>query len=384
MKRVIFHVDMDAFFAAVEQRDRPELRGKPVIVGGLGRRGVVSTASYEARVFGVGSAMPTAKAKQLCPHAVFLAPRMHAYREASDKIMRVFSEFSPLVEPLSVDEAFLDLSGTDKLFGPPQRVAKTLQERVLHETQLTCSIGMAPNKFLAKLTSALHKPNGITNFLVEDIPQRLAPLPLKKLWGVGPKTLGRLNSMGFHTFGDLQSSSESTLSYHFGALGEKLHALSFGRDEREVSPGSERKSIGSENTFQNDICGKAEIVQQFRRQCRTVAKALRGKKIRAGGVRIKVRYAEGFQTHTAQTKLPNFVQDSSSLLAAAEKLLERVDTDRPLRLVGVTAFELVPESASPQMSLFQTENEPQKKQEAVEHLKDAIAQRFGESIFKET
>jgi DNA polymerase-4 len=267
MQRIIFHVDMDAFFAAIEQRDNPKLRGKPVIVGGAGKRGVVATASYEARVFGVGSAMPSIKAKERCPHGIFVSPRMSVYGQISKQIMQVFGHFSPLVEPLSIDEAFLDLSGTEKLFGPPQKTAKRLQEEVFKATGLTCSVGIAENKFLAKLCSEMNKPKGITNFLFSNIPKKLSPLLLNKLWGVGPKTLAKLHALNLKTFGDIQRSDEETMLEHFGVHGQKLFHLAYGRDEREVTPGEQQKSIGSEMTFSEDIQGTKEVTKYIRKQC---------------------------------------------------------------------------------------------------------------------
>ena len=379
MTRVIFHVDMDAFFAAVEQRDRPALKGQPVIVGGLGQRGVVSTASYEARPFGVHSALPMAKARQLCPHAHFISPRMHAYSDASRIIMSTFADFTPLVEPLSVDEAFLDMSGTEKLFGSPQSTAQQIKRAVFEKTQLTCSIGIAPNKFLAKLCSDMNKPAGVTNILNQDIETALAPLPLKKLWGVGPKTLEKLQSAGYRTFGHIQQASEEDLIHRFGAHGQKLYALSWGRDERQVSTQSERKSIGSETTFNQDIIGTIQVETHLRRQCIEVAKELRNKKVRAQGVRIKVRYTQGFKTQTAQTKTAVLIQDSSTLFETAVTTLDRFNLNHPIRLVGVAAFALVPETEQSQMSLFNDSETHIKKdkRETMEKLSDDIQRKFG-------
>lgn len=379
MPRVIFHVDMDAFFAAVEQRDNPELKGKPVIVGGLGQRGVVSTASYEARPFGVHSALPMAKARQLCPHAHFVTPRMHAYTDASQIIMQTFSDFTPLVEPLSVDEAFLDMSGTEKLFGSPQATAQHIKDAILKKTQLTCSIGIAPNKFLAKLSSDMNKPDGITNFMVDNVAEKLAPLPLKKLWGVGPKTLEKLQSLGFHCFGDLQGAPPDTLSHHLGKHGNTLIALASGKDNRSVSPASERKSIGSENTFNVDISGAQQVTSQLRKQCTGIAKELRRKGMKAQGVRIKIRYTQGFKTQTAQTKSTTGIQDSVTLYETAITLLPRFNLNQRIRLVGMAAFDLTEQEAQPQMTLFEdtSHNPQQEKRETLEKLGDAIQHKFG-------
>ncbi len=379
MQRIIFHVDMDAFFAAVEQRDNPELRGKPVIIGGTGKRGVVSTASYEARVFGVGSAMPIARAKERCPQGIFIPPRMSVYTQVSKEIMQIFGHFSPLVEPLSIDEAFLDLSGTEKLFGPPQETAKRLQEEVFSATGLTCSVGMAENKFLAKLCSEMNKPKGITNFLFANIPERLAPLPLNKLWGVGPKTLIKLHELNLKTFGDIQNSDEQTMVDHFGAHGQKLFHLAYGRDEREVTPGEGQKSIGSEMTLSEDIQGEKEVTKYIRRQCNEVAKELRRKKLRGRGIRVKIRYTQGFVTKTTQKTLESGLQDSASIFDIAKQLLARLDLNKPMRLVGVTAFELTQEQEQGQMSLLD-KNSKQERREKLEALSDKIEAKFGKGV----
>ena len=379
MQRVIFHVDMDAFFAAIEQRDNPKLRGKPVIVGGLSKRGVVATASYEARMFGVGSAMPISKAKERCPHGIFVAPRMSVYGQVSKEMMQVFGHFSPLVEPLSIDEAFLDLSGTEKLFGPPQKTAKRLQEEVLKATKLTCSVGIAENKFLAKLCSEMNKPKGITNFLSYNIPEKLAPLPLNKLWGVGPKTLVKLHDLNLKTFGDIQRTDEETMVEHFGVHGQKLFHLVFGRDEREVTPGEQQKSIGSEMTLSEDIQGEKEVAKYIRRQCNEVARELRKKGLRGRGVRVKIRYSQGFITKTAQKTLEDGLQDSASIFDIAKALIARFDLNKPLRLVGVTAFELTQEQEHAQMS-FLEKNSKQERREKLEALSDKIEAKFGKGV----
>ena len=380
MTRVIFHVDMDAFFAAVEQRDQPSLKGLPVIVGGLGQRGVVSTASYEARPYGVHSALPMIKAKQLCPQGHFIAPRMKRYLEVSKDIMATFKDYSPLVEPLSVDEAFLDMSGTEKLFGPPIQTAHQIKDAIFEKTQLTCSIGVAPNKFLAKLSSDMNKPNGVTDFLKPNIAQTIAPLPLKKLWGVGPKTLTQLQSLGLYTFGDLQQASSEMLSHHLGKQGDALKELSWGKDNRNVTPTSGRKSIGSENTFNKDIIGEQQVCTQLRKQANEVAKELRRKGVRAQGVRVKIRYTQGFKTQTAQTKVPQSIQDSSTLFDAATKVLSRFSLNQPIRLVGIAAFDLTEDKEQSQMTLFEdsTPNPRQEKREQLEKLGDAIQEKFGD------
>ncbi|MBL90521.1 MAG: DNA polymerase IV [Myxococcales bacterium] len=380
MKNVIFHVDMDAFFASVEQRDRPQFKGKPVIVGGLGQRGVVSAASYEARRFGVHSAQPMVKAKQLCPQGHFLSPRMKCYSDISREVMTVFRDFSPLVEPLSVDEAFLDMSGTEKLFGMPMDAAQQVKDAIYEKTQLTCSIGVAPNKFLAKLSSELNKPNGVTDFLKPNISEIIAPFPLKKLWGVGPKTLTQLETLGYFTFGDVQQASPQTLTHHLGKHGAVLQRLAWGKDDREVTPATERKSIGSENTFNQDIVGQDRVCAHLRKQCGEVAKELRRKGFRAQGVRVKIRYSQGFKTQTAQIKASSSIQDGATLYQAAIQTLSRFNLDQPIRLVGVAAFDFLMNEGQTQMALFEETHqaELQEKRERLEHLGDAIQQKYGD------
>ncbi len=244
-RRVILHVDMDAFYASVEQRDNPDLRGKPVIVGGPERRGVVSTCSYEARTFGVRSAMPMAEAMRRCPQAIVVPPRMKAYSEASAAIMRVFRAHSPDVEPLSLDEAFVDMSGSEHLFGTPLQMADKIRREIWEATGLTASVGCAPNKFLAKVASDLHKPNGVTELWMADVPTVLHPLPIERMWGIGQKTAARFRDKGFQTIGDLARCPPQHLNALFGSLGTHVARLARGEDARQVSARGGRKSVGA-------------------------------------------------------------------------------------------------------------------------------------------
>jgi len=251
--RSILHLDLDAFYASVEVLDRPELRGKPVIVGGDERRGVVAAASYEARRFGVHSAMPTATAKRLCPKGIFLPVRMSRYGEMSDTVFAIYRRFSPLVEPLSIDEAFLDVTGCERLFGSAKEVARKIKAAVREETGLTVSAGVAPNKFLAKIASDLGKPDGLTVVPLGGEHDFLDPLPVGKLWGVGKVTEEALLGRGIRTIGDLRRSSRETLVRTFGAHGEHLHELSHGLDDRPVETEREAKSVGHEDTYDHDL-----------------------------------------------------------------------------------------------------------------------------------
>jgi DNA polymerase-4 len=251
--RRILHVDMDAFYAAVEQRDRPELRGKPVLVGGWGNRGVVCAASYEARPFGCRSAMPISTALRLCPDAIVLPVRMARYQEVSRQVFAIFEEFSPLVEPLSVDEAFLDLSGTEEIFGSPEAAAAKLKARVRDTTGLTASVGVAPNKFLAKVASDLRKPDGLVVVPPDRIQAFLDPLPVERLWGVGPATLTRFRNLGVRTVADVRRLHPERLKREFGSSADHFRRLAQGLDDRPVSPDHQAKIVSHEFTFGEDV-----------------------------------------------------------------------------------------------------------------------------------
>lgn len=278
---VIFHLDMDAFYAAIEQLDQPALRGRPVIVGGPVKRGVVSTASYEARPFGVHSAMPMARALQLCPQAVVLPVRMERYAAVSRQLMEVLAGYSPRIEPLSQDEAFLDMSGTERMFGPPPVAARRIQQHVARATGLSCSVGVAGNKFLAKLASDLDKPGGITCVPCGREREFIAPLPVRRIWGVGPKAAGRLERLGLRRIGDVAAADPAWLEAELGGLGAHIHALACGLDQRPVLAERERKSVGSEHTLEHDIHGRGPVEQHLRQACERVARHLRRQRLRA-------------------------------------------------------------------------------------------------------
>ncbi len=380
MTRVIFHLDMDAFFASVEQRDHPEYRGKPLIVGGAGRRGVVAAASYEIREFGVRSAMPTAKALRLCPHAILVPPSIGKYGEASAIIMAVMKRYSPVVEPLSLDEAFMDMSGTEKLFGKPIYIAEKLRAEVFKETNgLTCSVGIAPNKFLAKIASDMNKPDGITLIPFGKEAQSIAALKIERMWGVGKKSSLLLRNIGLDRIGDIATCDYSLLRKTVGpALAEHIHTLSRGEDRRVVISDLSRKSVGSECTFDYDISGRKMVEKKIRIQAENVAKALRDKKIKARGVRVKIRLSEGFILQTRQMKVDQPFHDSTTIFNACSQLLKTVDIDAPIRLVGATAYDLVDEDFPEQIDLFSTQNK--EKRSALEQAMDAINKKLGTEV----
>lgn len=373
--RQILHVDMDAFFAAVEQRDRPELRGKPVLVGGAGPRGVVSAASYEARPFGCRSALPMATALRLCPEAVVIPVRAGRYREVSRQVFRVFEEFSPLVEPLSVDEAFLDLTGTEALFGPAEAAARRLKERVREETGLTASVGVAPNKFLAKLASDLRKPDGLVVVREEAVQAFLDPLPVERLWGVGRATLEKFHRLGVRTVADVRRQLPERLRGEFGSAGEHFWRLAQGLDDRPVSPDHQAKSISHETTFGEDVDDLEHLKTVVVHQTEDVAYRLRRHGLYTRTVQLKLRIPD-FSTYTRSTTLPEPTQVTEPLCRAALEILDAWWRERPgpLRLIGVGAGNLTGADGL-QPSLFAEADDGARKR--LDTALDRLRERFG-------
>lgn len=352
--RLIFHVDMDAFFASVEQRDNPALRGLPVIIGGGTKRGVVAAASYEVREFGVHSAMPMARALRQCPHAVVIPPNIEKYRRVSADVMEVFADYSPLVEPLSFDEAFLDMTGSEAIFGPPMETAQAIKRDVFDITDgLTCSVGIGANKFLAKLASPMQKPDGVSFIHPGTEHDLLGPMPVLKMWGVGEKTAQKLYSQKIFTFDDLRQADDHRLAYSLGkSRAYKLKQLAMGQDDRPVVADRERKSIGSETTLIEDIQGREQVEKYLREQCEDVARSLRKRNVRAQSARVKLRYSQGFQLRTRQGPLPTACDDARTLFETTRHLLNSLDLDRPIRLVGAAGFDLAGPEDSVQLGLF--------------------------------
>jgi DNA polymerase-4 len=372
----ILHADMDAFYASVEQRDRPELRGLPVIVGGsVGGRGVVSAASYEARVFGVHSAMPMVTAKRLCPHGVFLPVRIKHYAEIARQLRDIFYSFTPLVEPLSLDEAFLDVRGCEGLFGPGPEIARQLKVRVRAETALVVSVGVAVNKFLAKLATELGKPDGL--FVLEPgrVREVLDPLPVGRLWGVGAKGEKRLHALGIHSVGQLASLPEQVLVDHFGENGRHLWQLAHGIDDRHVTPDEEAKSVSTETTFAVDI-GDREVLRRWLLELvEHLGLRVRRAGVLARTVQLKVRSAE-FRTWTRAMTLPEPTDVTDTLWRAAADLFDRrvAEAWLPLRLLGVGATGLV-KGGPVQHDLF--DGARQARLRALDQTVDNIRARFG-------
>jgi DNA polymerase-4 len=372
MARVICHVDMDAFYASVEQRDRPELRGRPVIVGADPRgRGVVSAASYEARVFGVHSAMPIGRAARLCPQAAFVPVDMPKYARVSGEIMAILADFSPLVEPVSVDEAFLDLTGTESLFGPGARAVADIKARIRRETKLTASAGVASNKFVAKVASDLRKPDGLVVVEAGREATFLAPLAVSRLWGVGKVTASALESLGITTIAQLQKTPRSTLVRRFGEHGADLHDLAFGRDERAVEPFAPPKSMGAETTFDEDTRDSERLHATLRSESERVARELRAEGYAAACVTLKLRFAD-FRTLTRRhTGDPT--QDGLEIYRRAAALLAREPLVQAVRLIGVSASAFRPQDTG-QLALL----DPNAiRRERLARVVDRLATRFG-------
>ena len=390
-QRTILHVDMDAFYVSVELRRRPELRGKPVVVGGTGSRGVVAAASYEARRYGIHSAMPGAVARRLCPAAVFLPGDHELYSQVSRQINEIFHEATPYVEPLSLDEAFLDVTGSLRLLGEGVVIAKHIRERIASQLDLTCSVGVAPNKFLAKLASVAAKPKasasgvepglGVFEVLAGRELEFLLPLPVQALWGVGPSTLERLSRLGVKTVSDLNALGEATLISALGkASGRHLYALSCGRDERGVETNRATKSIGHEETFARDLHDVADLHTELVRLSDGVASRLRAAGFGARTLTLKVRFA-GFTTITRSTTLPSPVATAAAIVGAVAPLLASIDPSSGVRLVGVHASNFGPPVEQLQFDdLFADEQAPAPADwiEASAAI-DAIRERFGDA-----
>jgi DNA polymerase-4 len=379
--RTVLHADMDAFYAAVEQRDRPELRGRPVIVGHPGRRGVVTTASYEARPFGVGSAMPMAQAVRRCPDAIVVPPRFEHYSAVSREVMEVFGRFSPIVEPLSLDEAFLEMTGAEPLFGSPAEMGARLKRAVFERTGLRVSVGLAPTKYVAKVASDADKPDGLTVVPPESVLDFLWPRPVAHLWGVGPVAGRSLAWLGLHTIGDVARADPDRLRAELGSLGAHVAALARGEDPRRVVSGREAKSVGAEETLEHDVVGVAAIRPHLVRSADRIARRLRAAGLVARGVRVKLK-THRFQSMSRQTSLGAPTANADLMLAAADVLLGRFDLSVPMRLVGLAAFELWEAASAPQTRLFgpdgRAEREGGQRRDRLDHVLDAMRDRFGD------
>jgi len=371
----VLHVDMDAFYASVSLRDRPELHGRPVIVGGGGNRGVVLSATYEARALGVHSAMPMSRARRMAPQAVVVEPDHQAYARVSDGVMEVFRSVTPLVEPLSLDEAFLDVSGAVRRLGSPARIGELIRARVHDEQGITCSVGVATTKFVAKLASTRAKPDGLLVVPADQVVAFLHPLPVGALWGVGERTEEQLTRLGLRTVGDLAHTPEATLQRALGsALGAHLAALAWGRDERSVVPHEPDKSIGAEETFATDVDDPEVVHRELLRLSERVATRLRQQGYRGRTVSIKVRFAD-FTTITRARTLRDPTDVGREVYGTAKSLFDALGLQRArLRLVGVRVEGLVDTDTVAEQLLLDA---PEHGWREAELATDRAAQRFG-------
>ena len=370
----ILHVDMDAFYASVEARDDRTLAGRPLAVGGAGPRGVVMSASYEARAFGVRSAMPSVRARRLCPDLVFVPPDFERYQAESERLMEILGTFTPLVEALSLDEAFLDVTGAVRMFGTPTDIAHQIRERVRDQRALSCSVGVAPNKFLAKLASALAKPDGVLVVRADAIRAFLDPLAVEHLWGVGEQTAAALDRLGARTVQDLLALPEGVLTRALGP-GPATHILSLARglDDRAVVPHEPAKQISAEETYERDLDAADDVHREILRLAERVATRLRASKVTARTITLKVRFAS-FRTVTRSRTLDAPADSAARLAAVAKDLYRRMSLVRPrIRLLGVAATGLVAGAASEQMQLGER---PDRWRHA-DRAMDTLRERFG-------
>lgn len=383
----ILHVDMDAFYASVEQLRNPELRGKPVIVGGAGQRGVVAAASYEARVYGIHSAMASSQARRLCPDAVFVSGDHNHYGEVSARVMEVFRSFTPLVEPLSLDEAFLDVAGSVRLHGEPMDIARAIRRMVWEQERLTCSVGVASNKFLAKLATEEAKPQpslsgpvfgpGVHRVDPDAVQAFLDPLPIRAIWGVGPASAARLDRLGIATVEDVRRLPAVTLVATLGkAHGSHLHELVHGRDDRPVTPNQGVKSISHEETFAVDVFEPQRLADEAVRMADAVATRVRSGGKRARTVNVKVRFGD-FQTITRASTLPTPTDSGAVVAREAKRLLATVDPTPGVRLLGVGVSGFAKETAGEQLSFDELAGNDIEWREAEDAI-DTIRNRFGD------
>jgi DNA polymerase-4 len=377
-QRAIIHVDMDAFYASVECLDDPALRGRPVIVGGLGPRGVVATASYEARVFGVHSALPMSRAKRLCPQGCFIRPRMARYREKSVEVFSIFRQFTPRVEGLSLDEAFLDVSGSTRLFGSSQAIGKRIKDRIRQETGLTASVGIAHNKFLAKLASDADKPDGLVIVAPGRVNAFLDPMPVSRLWGIGKQTAPKLKAQGILTIGQLRRADLSVIQPVLGKRSAHFQRLAAGEDEREVTSSGPDKSISHEVTFDTDIADRVQLLAELQRQAEAVSRRLRAQGLMASTVVVKIR-DPAFRTVTRSRSMRACSSSTRTLYKMARALFEKwreQHRNTPVRLLGmgVTGIE---ESGIAEQAAGDRLDKPVEQE--IDRVFDLIIERYGES-----
>lgn len=372
---------MDAFFASVEQRDNPQLRGKPVIVSGRSERSVVSTASYEARKFGIHSAMPVFTAKKRCPHLIIVPGNMAKYKQDSAKIMQVLSGISPLVEQVSIDEAYVDLKGLSRLLGDETAIANKIKQEIFDHLNLTCSIGIAQVKFLAKIASDMNKPDGLTIIPEEKTMSFIKKLSIEKVPGIGKTAMKQMQRLKIKTLGDLQPYPASVLKAKFGKMGTRLHELCNGVDTSVVEPFHERKSISSETTLSEDISDPGQICRILLDRSQVVGNTLRKKELICKTVFIKLKFFDFTQITRSRT-LDTEICSSTAIYKQALKLFEQVRLTKAIRLAGVGVSSLKDMHSPVQMSLLEGVRENTKQWESVDHAVDGILEKFGSGIVK--
>ncbi len=374
--RIILHLDMDAFFAAIEQRDNPEYRGKPVIVGsdpkkGKGR-GVVSTCSYEARKFGIHSAMPISQAYRLCPHGIYVHTRGAQYARVSKQIMKILGSYSPDMQPLSIDEAFLDISNTYKFYKTPRDTAIALKKQIYDETQLTASVGIAPSMFLAKIASDLEKPNGLVVVEEDKVMEFLSPLDISKLWGVGKKTLPHMQKMGIRTIGDLAQHSQQEIIKKFGKSGLHFWQLANGKDNRQIESYTAAKSISKEITFEHDQDDENKLIQTLLFICTELCREMRRKQLWGKTVTMKIRLSD-FSTFTRSRSFSMVISSTNELFDQIKDMFYSFERTSKVRLLGVSLSHL--EKNEKQMDLFEKIKQSDKQ---IDSVLDKVREKFGE------
>ena len=377
----IFHIDMDAFYASVEQADQPELKGKNVIISGKSKRSVVSAASYEARRFGVRSAMPLYEALKKCPDAVVLPVRMSRYKTLSRQIMELLATFSPVMEQVSIDEAFLDATGYALLYDDAVAMAKAVKKRIQDDFHLTCSVGIAPVRFLAKIASDINKPNGITQITPHEVDNFIKQLPVEKVPGVGKRTFEMLSKLNIRFLGDVKKIPEDAVIKNLGKFGHRIIDLAQGIDGSGLQPHRKIKSVSSEETFLEDTKDMSFLKMCLLKHAEDVGRALRAKSFKAKTISIKIKHSD-FSQITRSVTMLSYTQSTEKIFQAAIHLLECYELNKPVRLIGVTAATLVSLDHPEQMPLFGTEIVSDKNWEKVDHVLDAISEKFGDGMVK--
>jgi DNA polymerase-4 len=382
MERIVLHIDMDAFYASVEQLDHPELRGKPVIVGGTSNRGVVSAASYEARKFGVRSAMPIFQAKKRCPQGFFVPVHMARYREMSNQVMEILERYSPIVEQVSIDEAYLDITGLERLHGSPEGIARRIKEEIRRVTSLTCSIGIAPNKFLAKIASEANKPDGLTIIPTKEASKVAQSLPMGKVPGVGKKTVEQLAKLKVTNLGDLLALRETALLKAVGKFAYTLLEYAKGMDESRVVSHTDAKSISSEETFEENTNDFEALRKELLLQAVEVGRRLRKNELKGSTVTLKLRRAD-FVRITRSISFSEPTDSTNTIYGWGLKLLEAVDLSEKFRLIGIAVSSFVrDQSSSAQLNLFDRASQRDHSWREVEKAMDSITEKFGHKAIK--